>query len=89
MIVLAFLLGRCCSASWQDYEASNAAAKLLAAIGTSRVAYDVRRASMPGEPRLTELAGLPAVAPECTALEADDFVAPGATYCETSTRPAR
>jgi len=33
-------------------------------------------------PRLNELAGVPEVAPECTALDADDFVAPGATYHE-------
>jgi hypothetical protein len=33
-------------------------------------------------PRLNELAHVPAVAPECTALEPDDFVAPGSTYRE-------
>jgi hypothetical protein len=33
-------------------------------------------------PRLNELAGVPTVAPECGALEPDDFVAPGATYRE-------
>jgi plastocyanin len=34
-------------------------------------------------PFLNQLAGTPNVAPECNALEADDFVAPGATYKET------
>lgn len=33
-------------------------------------------------PRLNELAGVPTVAPECAALEPDDFVAPGGTYRE-------
>jgi plastocyanin len=33
-------------------------------------------------PRLNDLAGVPAVAPECAALEPDDFVAPGTTYRE-------
>lgn len=33
-------------------------------------------------PELNELAHVPDVAPECTALEEDDFVAPGATYRE-------
>ena len=31
-------------------------------------------------PLLNDLSGNPTVAPECTALEEDDFVAPGATY---------
>ena len=34
-------------------------------------------------PFLNQLAGTPNVAPECNALEADDFVAPGGTYKET------
>jgi plastocyanin len=34
-------------------------------------------------PPLNALAGTPNVAPECNALEADDFVAPGQTYSET------
>lgn len=34
-------------------------------------------------PPLNALAGTPNVAPECTALEADDFVPPGQTYHET------
>jgi plastocyanin len=34
-------------------------------------------------PPLNQLSGNPNVAPECTALEADDFVAPGQTYHET------
>lgn len=34
-------------------------------------------------PFLNQLAGTPDVAPECNALEADDFVAPGGTYKET------
>jgi len=34
-------------------------------------------------PNLNRLAGTPAVAPECGALEEDDFVAPGSTYEET------
>lgn len=33
-------------------------------------------------PFLNELSGNPNVAPECTTLEADDFVAPGGTYTE-------
>jgi plastocyanin len=33
-------------------------------------------------PGLNALAGVPTVAPECKALESDDFVAPGATYRE-------
>lgn len=33
-------------------------------------------------PRLNQLAGVPNVAPECRALEPDDFVAPGASYRE-------
>ena len=33
-------------------------------------------------PTLNNLAGTPSVAPECRALEEDDFVAPGATYRE-------
>jgi plastocyanin len=33
-------------------------------------------------PSLNQLAHVPTVAPECTALEADDFVAPGTTYRE-------
>jgi len=33
-------------------------------------------------PGLNALAGVPIVAPECKALESDDFVAPGATYRE-------
>ncbi|HET7620196.1 MAG TPA: hypothetical protein VFK20_16930 [Vicinamibacterales bacterium] len=33
-------------------------------------------------PDLNRLSGVPNVAPECTALEPDDFVAPGATYHE-------
>jgi plastocyanin len=31
-------------------------------------------------PDLNKLAGVPTVAPECAALDDDDFVAPGATY---------
>jgi plastocyanin len=34
-------------------------------------------------PFLNQLAGTPNVAPECNALENDDFVAPGTTYKET------
>ena len=34
-------------------------------------------------PVLNQLAHVPVVAPECTALESDDFVAPGGTYHET------
>lgn len=34
-------------------------------------------------PDLNQLSGVPNVAPECTALAPDDFVAPGATYHET------
>jgi plastocyanin len=34
-------------------------------------------------PNLNQLAGTPTMAPECGALEADDFVAPGTTYRET------
>jgi plastocyanin len=34
-------------------------------------------------PVLNQLSGTPNVAPECQTLEADDFVAPGATYRET------
>jgi len=34
-------------------------------------------------PFLNQLAGTPNVAPECNALEPDDFIAPGATYKET------
>jgi len=37
-------------------------------------------------PFLNQLAGTPNVAPECKALENDDFVAPGATYKETVDR---
>jgi hypothetical protein len=33
-------------------------------------------------PSLNQLAHVPQMAPECGALEADDFVAPGATYRE-------
>ena len=33
-------------------------------------------------PNLNQLAGVPTVAPECAAIEPDDFVAPGATYRE-------
>jgi plastocyanin len=33
-------------------------------------------------PSLNQLSGNPTVAPECTALEADDFVAPGTTYSD-------
>jgi hypothetical protein len=33
-------------------------------------------------PGLNQLAGVPEVAPECAALEPDDFVAPGGTYRE-------
>ena len=34
-------------------------------------------------PALNEAAGVPTVAPECTALDPDDFVRPGGTYTET------
>ncbi len=34
-------------------------------------------------PNLNQLAGTPTMAPECGALEGDDFVAPGTTYRET------
>jgi len=37
-------------------------------------------------PPLNALAGTPTVAPECLALEADDFVPPGQTYHETVDR---
>jgi plastocyanin len=34
-------------------------------------------------PPLNQLSGVPDIAPECNALEADDFVPPGGTYRET------
>jgi plastocyanin len=34
-------------------------------------------------PLLNQLSGVPKVAPECTALEGDDFVPPGGTYRES------
>jgi hypothetical protein len=35
-------------------------------------------------PFLNQLAGTPNVAPECNALEPDDFVAPGGTYRDSA-----